>query len=226
MRPLILEEYASLMFYRDVVERYGVRNEKLMRELLRHCFRHTASLLNVSKLHRDFRSLGFTASKNTLFGYLQYLEDAFLVFFLPKLERSLRKQAHNPKKLHVIDPGLVSGFKATPGQDAGHRLETAVFLETRRRRKDLFYYADGAETDLCDGGGTMFINTCWSIGDGPTLLREEEAMSFGLRRWPGAEGRLLYHEWSPETARHIQGAKPAWHYLAGMNDGKNPVTAD
>ena len=44
LRPLILEEYSSLMLYRDVVERYGVRNEKLMRDLLRHCFRNTGSL--------------------------------------------------------------------------------------------------------------------------------------------------------------------------------------
>jgi len=74
LRPLILEEYASLMLYRDVVERYGVRNEKLMRELLRHAFRNTACLLNISKLHRDFTSLGFTVSKNTLFEYLGYLK--------------------------------------------------------------------------------------------------------------------------------------------------------
>lgn len=74
LRPLILEEYASLMFYNDVIERYGVRNEKLMRELLRHAFRNTAGLINVSKLHRDFGSLGFSVSKNTLFEYLGYLE--------------------------------------------------------------------------------------------------------------------------------------------------------
>ena len=78
LRPLILEEYSSLMLYRDVVERYGVRNEKLMRELLRHCYCNTGSLLNVSKLHRDFASQGYTVSRNTLFDYLAYLEDAFL----------------------------------------------------------------------------------------------------------------------------------------------------
>ena len=37
MRPLILEEYASLMFWRDLVERHSIRNEPVMRSLLRHC---------------------------------------------------------------------------------------------------------------------------------------------------------------------------------------------
>ena len=191
LRPLILSEYASLMFYRDVVERYGIRNEKLMRELLRHAFRNTAGLINVSKLHRDFGSLGFRVSKNTLFEYLGYLEDAFLVFLVPKQEPSLRKQAHNPKKLHVIDPGLVAAFKANPGRDVGHKLETAIYLEMRRTRKDLFYYINGSEVDLCDGEGSFFINSCWSLADAETRRRESGAMALGHERWPDAHGRAL-----------------------------------
>jgi hypothetical protein len=213
LRPLILEEYASLLFYRDVVERYGVRNEKLMRELLRHAFRNTAGLVNVSKLYRDFRSLGFSVSKNTLFEYLGYLEDAFLVFLVPRQEQSLRKQAHNPRKLHVIDPGLVAAFKANPGRDVGHKLETAVYLQVRRTRKDLFYYANGSEVDLCDGEGTMFINTCWSLAEVETRRRESGAMALGHERWPQARGRLLFHEYAPGIELEIPEAVPAWRFL-------------
>jgi uncharacterized protein len=218
LRQLILEEYASLMLYRDVVERYGVRNEKLMRELLRHAYRNTASLLNVSKLHRDFRSLGFSVAKNTLFEYLGYLEDAFLIFLVPKQEQSLRKQAHNPRKLHVIDPGLVTAFKANPGRDVGHKLETAVFLHVRRHRKDLFYYSNDSEVDLCDGEGTMFINTCWSLAELETQRRESNAVALGRMRWPDAHGRLLFHEYSPGVEEQIPGAEPAWRFLTRSRD--------
>lgn len=214
LRPLILSEYASLMFYRDVVERYGVRNEKLMRELLRHAFRNTAGLVNVSKLHRDFRSLGFSASKNTLFEYLGYLEDAFLVFLVPRQEQSLRKQAHNPRKLHVIDPGLVAAFKADPGRDVGHKLETSVYLEMRRTRKDLFYCSNDSEVDLCDGEGTFFINSCWSLAEAETRRRESGAMAFGRKRWPHARGLLVFHEYIPGVEREIPEALPAWRFLS------------
>lgn len=213
LRPLILEEYASLMLYRDVVERYGVRNEKLIRELLRHAFRNTASLVNVSKLHRDFTSRGFAVSKNTLFEYLGYLEDSFLIFLVPKQEASLRKQAHNPRKLHVIDTGLIAAFQAFPGRDMGHKLETVVFLENRRRRKDLFYYANGSEVDLCDGQGTFFINTCWNLADKDTLHREKAAMHFGVSRWPEAAGSMVYHEYATGQEQEVSGAMPAWRYL-------------
>lgn len=216
LRPLILEEYSSLMFYRDVVERYGVRNEKLMRELLRHCFRNTGSLLNVSKLHRDFTSQGITVSKNSLFDYLGYLEDAFLIFLLPKLEASLRKQEHNPKKLHVIDTGLMGVFQAFPNRDFGHKLETAIFLENRRKNRNLFYYANGSEVDLCDAEGKMFINSCWSLADTETLRREKGAMEFGFKQWPQSQGALLYHEYLPGLEQEVPGTKSAWSYLLGM----------
>jgi hypothetical protein len=215
VRPLILEEYASLMLYRDVVERYGVRNEKLIRELLRHSFHNTSSLLNVSKLHRDFTSQGLAVSKNTLYEYLSYIEDSFLIFLLPRRESSLRKQAHNPKKLHVIDTGLIAAFQAFPSRDLGRKLETVVFLENRRRRKDLFYYANGSEVDLCDGEGEFFVNTCWSLAEQETLRREKAAMAFGASQWPQAQSRLLFHEYAPGQEREVPGAQAAWRYLLG-----------
>lgn len=215
MRPLILEEYASLMLFRDLVERHGVRNERLMRSLLRHCFRNTATLINVSKLHKDFKSLGFAISKNTLHEYLGHLEDAQLIFLLPKRAASLRKQEHNPKKLHVIDPGLVAAFKAFPDRNLGHKLETAIFLESRRRRKDLYYYADGHEIDLCDGEGSLLLNTCWSLEDADTRRRELDALAFGRERWPQARARLIYHEYAPADAAADPALTPAWRYLLG-----------
>jgi predicted AAA+ superfamily ATPase len=175
-------------------------------------------MLNVSKLHRDFRSLGFSVAKNTLFEYLGYLEDAFLIFLLPKQEQSLRKQAHNPRKVHVVDPGLVAAFKANPGRDVSHKLETVVFLHVRRHRKGLFYYSNTSEVDLCDGEGTMFINTCWSLAEHETQRRESDAMALGRMRWPDAHGRLLLHEYNPGVEERIPGAEPAWRFLTQNRD--------
>ena len=222
LRPLILGEYASLMLCRDVVERYGVRNEALIRELLRFTFRNTASLLSVSKLHRDFASLGFRVSKNTLFEYLGYLEDSLLLLFLlPKQERSLREQAHNPKKLHVIDPGLVAAFQGNPDRDVGRKLETTVFLHLRRRGRTFYYYANDSEVDLCNEEGTAFWNTCWSLTDPDTAGREQRSMSLGHARSKDAKGVLLYHEFSPALAGALPEAQPAWRWLLEQRKEKS-----
>lgn len=218
LRQLIMEEYASLMLYRDVVERFGVRNDKLMRMLLRYCFRNTATLINVSKLHRDFKSMGLSVSKNTVHEYLSHLEDAFLIFMLPKNEESVRKQEHNPKKMHVIDPGLVAAFKGYPERDIGHKLETAVFLAARRKRKQLYYYSNSHEIDLCDGDGSMFMNTCYSLTEESTAKREAEAMKYGQALWPAAEGMLIYHDYTPGILNKTENTIPAWRYLLPIDD--------
>ena len=213
LRPLILGEYASLMLYRDVVERYGLRNDALIRELLRFAFRNTAALVNASKLHRDFASLGLDVSKNTLHEYLRYLQDSYLLFLLPKQERSLRKQAHNPKKLHVIDPGLVAAFHGNPDRDVCRKLETAVFLHLRRQGRTLFYFANGGEVDLCDEDGKTFWNTSWSLTDSETAGREQRSMALGQSRAKKAHGILLYHEFASALTSLLPEAQPAWRWL-------------
>ena len=219
LRPLILEEYASLMLHRDLLERSAVRNEPLLRTLLRHCFRNTATLLSVSRLARDFSSLGLSFSKNTLFDYVALLEDAGLIFLLPTHEESVLKQARNPKKLHVIDPGLVGAFKAGADRDVGHKLETAVFLECRRRAREWHYHAGGSEVDLCDAEGQAYVNVCWSLSDPATLEREIAAMEAGSKLLPKAAGLLLYHEYTPDLAKRIPKARPAWQWMLGGEPG-------
>ncbi|MBK8096125.1 MAG: ATP-binding protein [Planctomycetes bacterium] len=214
MRPMILDEYAAVMLHRDLAEQRGVRNELLMRAVLRHCYRNTATLLSTSKLLRDLRSTGLSFGKNTLFRYLQTLEASGLVFQLPTHARSLRKQANNPKKLHVIDTGLIAAFLPGADRDLGHRLETAVFLECRRRQRDWHWLRDqDAELDLCDPEERWFLNSCWRLDEPATLAREAAAVALGRTTMPGARGNLIVHEpVSPDTATALS-VVPAWRWL-------------
>ena len=120
----------------------------------------------------------------------------------------------------MIDPGLVAAFHANPERDIGRKLETAVFLEMRRKRQDLHYYGNGSEVDLCDGDGTFFIDTCWSLTDPDTIQREAASMEFARHRWPRARGRLLYHEYKPGIQLELPGAEPAWRFLLSGQEQK------
>ena len=76
LKMLILQEYASLMLHRDLIERYRVRNERLMHLLLKFCAEHTGSLVSINKLFNDFRSQGARFGKGSLYDYMTMLEDA------------------------------------------------------------------------------------------------------------------------------------------------------
>jgi predicted AAA+ superfamily ATPase len=55
------------------------------------------------------------------FKYAQLPEDTCLIFLMPWHEESVRKQTRNPKKLHIIDPGLIGAFKVGADRDLGHK---------------------------------------------------------------------------------------------------------
>ena len=198
LRSRVLKEYVDLVFYRDLVDRHRLASPLVMRELLRHCFASPASLLNPHKLYHDFRSRGLPLGKDTLYRYVALLEESFLVFPVPVAERSLRKRAMRPKKLHVIDWAL--GYPYQPGEmiDRGRRLENAVFLHHRRRREDLGYVAGPPEIDLVVGSARpeAWINSAWTLSDGATWERE----TAGLVASGGPPRRLLVaHETAGRT---------------------------
>jgi predicted AAA+ superfamily ATPase len=215
LRPRILKEYVDLVFYRDLVERYGVANPLLMRRLLRHCLGHPASLFNVHKLYQDFRSQGLALSKDTLYSYVGYLEESFVVFTLPVAERSLRKQAVNAKKLHAIDWALAYPFVAEPSINVGKKLETAVFLHWRRRREDLGYLAGDREIDLVVNRERpeQLINVAYSVSQSQTWAREIAALEEAGARFPQAVRVLVAHERTTRKPPAGIQVTDAWRYF-------------
>lgn len=218
LRPRILKEYLDLLFYRDLVERYSVSNPQVMRLLLRHCLGNPASLFNVHKLYQDFRSQGLGLSKDTLYNYLSYLEESFIVFPLPVAERSLRKQAMNPKKLHAIDWALAYPLVAEPSIDVGKKLETAVFLHWRRQREDLGYLADGGEIDLVVNRERpeQLVNVAYSVSLSQTWERETGALEASAARFPRVDRVLVVHEHSRRKSPPGIRMTEAWRYLLGL----------
>ena len=117
-------------------------------------------------------------SKDTLYSYLGYLEQSFIVFPLPVAERSLRKQAVNPKKMHTIDWALALPFVPEPTVDVGKKLDTAIFLRWRRRREDLGYLAGEREVDLVVNRDCpeRLIDVAYSVTAPRTWAREIAAL--------------------------------------------------
>jgi uncharacterized protein len=215
LRPRILKEYLDLVFYKDLVERYGVANPQLLRLLVRHCLGQPASLFNVHKLYQDFRSRGLKLSKDTLYSYLGYLEESLVVFTLPVAERSLRKQAVNPKKIHPVDWALAYPLVPEPSIDSGRKLESAVFLHWRRQREDLAYLGGGHEVDLVVNPyrPEQLINVALSVSRAETWAREKAALEWAATKHPGVPRVLVVHE--PGSHKPPAGIRVAlaWQYL-------------
>jgi len=172
-------------------------------------------LFDVHKLYQGFRSQGQALSKDTLYNYLGYLEQSFIVFPLPVAERSLRKQAVNPKKMHTIDWALALPFVAEPTVDVGKKLETAIFLHWRRQREDLGYLAGEREVDLVVNRDRpeQLINVAYSVTAPRTWAREIAALEQGAARFPQAKRLLVAHEHPTRKPPAGIQVMDAWRYL-------------
>jgi predicted AAA+ superfamily ATPase len=71
--------------------------------------------------------------------YLEYLEDAYLLFAAPKFSASFKQRVVTPNKYYAVDNGLRRANSPQLTPDVGHRLENAVFLALRRRGESVIY---------------------------------------------------------------------------------------
>ena len=103
----------------------------------------------------------------------------------------------------------------------GHKLENVVFLNERRRCKDLFYYSNAHEIDLVieSPKQSRFINVTWSYCHPQTLDREMQAMMWGKQHFTEIPGLLVAHETNHLSVENPGfSVLPAWQYLIGGSD--------
>jgi len=138
-----------------------------------------------------------------------------VVFTLPVAERSIRKQAMNPKKLHAVDWALALPFVAAPALDAGRKLESAVFLHWRRKREDLGYLGGEREVDLVVNPARpeALINVAYSTSSRPTWERELGGLEWAAGRFPRARRTLVVHEHARREAPPGVEVVAAWRHL-------------
>jgi predicted AAA+ superfamily ATPase len=147
LRKKILHDYFEMMIYRDLVERFSIRNTTLLKALTKYLVTNIGNPFSVTSYYKAIKQ-NQEVSKGTLLEYLSHLEDISLVYFLPLFSYSLKAQAINPKKVYCLDNGLRNAVSFTFSKDEGRLAENLVFLELMRREKEVYYWKNGGEVDF------------------------------------------------------------------------------
>lgn len=185
-----LQEYIDLIIYKDLIERYKISNRYLLKYLVKYCFTNTSTLLSSNKLYNDLKSQGIQLSKNTLYNYMEYLQEAYAVFSVPVYSRSISEQSKNPKKIYAIDTGFKTAVST--GKNYGQIYETIVYLQLRRKHKNIFYWKSKQEIDFIyqNDEKIELINVSYNIDNAETYNREINGLLEGMQN-TGTNNALL-----------------------------------
>ena len=162
-RTEILKRLFEDILMRDIVVRYGIKDVRSVKTLAVYLASNCGNLVTGSKLSAQ---LGLKTA-TTILEYLSFLEQSYLFSFVPKFDYSAKAQSVNPKKVYCIDTGMIQNVTLSATKDLGRMFENAVFVELRRRTKNIWYYSEAAfECDFLYGSGNLpenAIQACYEL---------------------------------------------------------------
>ena len=177
----IIQEYFNLIVYRDIVERYKIKNTELIRWLIKSLINSYSREFSINKLYLILKSKGMRLSKNSLYSYASMLQDSMFAFFLSKFDYSARKKEFSINKAYINDVGFSKILESS--KDLGKRMENVVFLELERRRKtfvELYYWKNVLQEEVDfvvkERKIKQLIQVCYDVDDYDTKKREMRSM--------------------------------------------------
>lgn len=158
----ILQTLLRDIVLRDIAIRYGIKNSRILMDITLFLISNIGKECTYNSLRKSF-SVG---SANSISDYLSWLEDTYVLFFLPRFSWSAKNRAVNPRKVYAIDNGLVNANSLSFSHDKGRLLENAVYLFLRQQPYTISYFRENRECDFVVFENTkckMLIQVCETV---------------------------------------------------------------
>lgn len=165
-------------------------------------------------------------NKEIICHYLDYLEDNFLLYRVPKLNHlpDSEEKMDIPHKVYAADTGFFKAVYPNYPDSFGLRFENLVFLELLKRGKQLFYFRNKKECDFLikeEDGQKISAAIQVSIHFVSPAVREREVLGLmeAMEEYGLEEGLILTMD--DEEVLKVEGKdgtkkimiKPAWKWM-------------
>jgi predicted AAA+ superfamily ATPase len=182
-RDIYLQELFDKIISRDIVQRFKVREAKLLKELAIYLIQNSSQKSSFQNLVNQFNFKSLTTVRK----YLGYLMDVFLVAELRGYSYKLTERSTSRPKIYSCDVGLMNALWTKPTQDLGAKLETLVFNSLVKRKNEIYYFANQQhEVDfgiVFDRKIKQLIQVCYSLTNEKTYERETKALLFFSKKY-------------------------------------------
>ena len=171
-RVKLLQAYFNTMLFRDMIEHYNISaSPSVVRYFLKRVFNNITKPSSVNNIYNDLKSQGLKLSKDSLYQWLDYACNIFLLHKVPKYSKSIIKQSTSLSKYYVVDFALAKSVLLPQSEEKGKALENAVYMHLARHlneNEQIYYFNEGAECDFVianDEGVKELIQVCWELDE-------------------------------------------------------------
>lgn len=216
LKKELLLSYFEDFIYKDIVARHNVNATKIKELAI-----YLATNSSKSFSYRNI-AVALNTHPNTVQDYCNYLKETFLFEELYKFDYSLKKQYSNDKKIYCLDVGLASAVSFKFSEDMGRILENLVFIELKRRKKEIYFHKEKVECDFLIKEGlqiTQAIQVCLSLAEEKTAAREFAGLLEALEMYKLNTGIILtlaeggIKEISHNGQQYKVEVMPVWKWL-------------
>lgn len=148
-----LKQLYQDILIKDLIVRFKIKDTRDFRELSLYLMSNIGSKISFNNLKKilDFNSV--TTVKN----YVDLLESSYLDFLVSRFDYSLKKQLINDRKIYSIDTGLVNNISFAFSKNSGRLFENMIYVELRRRGKEIYYHGGKNECDFLVKEGRKIV---------------------------------------------------------------------
>jgi hypothetical protein len=174
-RMQYLEALLDSVVLRDVVSRHKLRDVDLLRRILLFVADSVGSPVSAGSLAKFLKSQRRSASVESIYNYLDYLAEAFVLDQAPFYDLRGKKFLETGGKIYFADLGLRHALLGYRSSDIGQYLENIVYWDLKQRGWEVSVGRLGEwELDFVAQKGTekCYVQVAYLTPDKETLDRE------------------------------------------------------
>ncbi len=168
--PRATSQYLSDVFnsvlLKDVVSRNNIRDSELLNRIIQFIFDNVGSTFSAKNISDFLKSQGRKLGVETIYNYLDYLENAFVIERVKRFDLKGRKYLETQEKIYAADVGIrnsVLGYRPT---DIAGILENLVYLNLRQKGFSVSVGKSGtSEVDFVASkdGAVLYVQVCYQL---------------------------------------------------------------
>ena len=169
-----LKNQKNNVYMRDIIERNNIQNKEELEMLVQIIASDIGSLTNPLKLSNKFkeRDKNSAMTDKTIYNYLGYLEDAFMIEKARRYDVKGKKFIETPQKYYFTDMGIRNSFLDFRQQEESHIMENIIYLELKKRG----YNVDIGVVEIRDGNAHKQLEIDFIANQGNNKIYIQSAL--------------------------------------------------